>query len=451
MRVSDLSSQRVAIWGLGREGQAALHFIRRHNPDLRLAVLDDAPDAVCPDDPLIECFFGPEKIAQALDRVDVIVKSPGVSLYLPVIQAARKRGVVVTSLMNLWLAQPHQFITICVTGSKGKSTTSSLIDHALRALGSSVDLVGNVGVPVTEATAQDYVVMEVSSYQAADFAQTCDIGVLTSLHPEHLDWHGSLDQYFKDKSNLLMRSKIGIVNAQALGELSRIIGSPAASRFKQFNAPDGMRFAGSDIYKGQQKIGAVSNAYLQRAHNMSNLCAMLTVIDALKLDVRQALASVENFHGLPHRQQRLGELDGITYVDDSISTTAESAMAALDAYAGQPITIILGGSDRHIDYSKLVTRIADGAARAAICLGESGARIYEELHGRVGRGADQVRDVYQASGMDDAVTYAKRVTPKGGIVLLSPAAPSYGYYKNFIERGRDFAKKVGLPNPFYRS
>jgi UDP-N-acetylmuramoylalanine--D-glutamate ligase len=449
MRVSDLASKQVAIWGLGREGQAALRFIRSHHPDLRVTVIDDALDAVCPDDPLVECCFGPEKIARVLDRIDIIVKSPGVGLYLPVIAAARERGIVVTSLMNLWLAQPHEFTTICVTGSKGKSTTASLIAHALRALGSSVDLVGNVGVPVTEAKARDYVVMEVSSYQAADFAEPCDVGVLTSLHPEHLDWHGSLDQYYKDKSNLLAHSKIGIVNAQAMGELTRIIGAPAVARFRQFNTTDGLRFSGSDLYKGEQKIGSMANTYLQRQHNMSNLCAMLTVVDELKLDLRKALVGVEDFHGLPHRQQELGALDGVTYVDDSISTTAESAMAALAAYVGRDITIIVGGFDRQIDYGKLVEKLAGGAARTVICFGESGARIQAALCNALEHRKGHACDIYRASTMSDAVAHAKMATPQGGVVLLSPAAPSYGYYANFIERGRDFAAKVGLPNPFY--
>ncbi len=452
MRVDELASQRVAIWGLGREGGAALQFIRRRHPQLPLVLLDDAADALCPEAPLVTCAFGREKIAAALAAIDVVVKSPGVSLYDPLVQKARDQGVAVTSLTNLWLAEPGERRTIAVTGSKGKSTTATIIAHMLRALGVRVDLVGNVGIPVTEADRRGdgYIVMEVSSYQAADFAASCDIAVLTSLHPEHLDWHRSLEQYYRDKANLLRHAKIGIVNATTAAELSRILGADA-EKFTRFNTQDGLHFIGDAIWKGSREIGAIPNAYLAREHNKVNLCGALTVIDALALDLGRALASVADFRGLPHRQQLLGTIDGRDFVDDSISTTSDSALAALAAYAGRPITIILGGFDRQIDYGPLVGKLLAGAARAVICLGTSGARIHEALLEGAKHGRASVADLYKAADMSDAVEHAKRVTPPGGVVLLSPAAPSYGVYKSFIERGRDFAAKAGLANPFYQS
>ena len=173
MRVAELGSRRVAVWGLGREGRAAIQFLRRAHPALPLTLLDDNADALPPDQlgGGFECIFGASPIANAIENIEIIVKSPGVSLYRPDIQNARERGVRITSLLNLWFAERRDVATICVTGTKGKSTTASLIAHIFAKLGRQVALVGNIGVPITEldATAADFAVIEVSSYQAADF------------------------------------------------------------------------------------------------------------------------------------------------------------------------------------------------------------------------------------------------------------------------------------------
>jgi len=151
MRSADLGSRRVAVWGLGREGRAAVGFLRKHHPGLPLLVLNDAADSRPPErlGGNIEYVFGADEIARAIERVDVIVKSPGVSLYRRELQSAREAGVQVTSLLNLWFAEQFDLTTICVTGTKGKSTTASLIAHILEKLGRRVALVGNIGVPIT--------------------------------------------------------------------------------------------------------------------------------------------------------------------------------------------------------------------------------------------------------------------------------------------------------------
>jgi UDP-N-acetylmuramoylalanine--D-glutamate ligase len=176
------------------------------------------------------------------------------------------------------------------------------------------------------------------------------------------------------------------------------------------------------------------------------LCAALAVAKALDLDLAAALDATRDFRGLPHRQQELGELGNVLFVDDSISTIPESTIAALSVYAGRDITVIVGGYDRGIDYGKLVEAFLGGAAKAIICLGNSGARIYALLRGAVSLRGDPVSAIYLARSMEDAVSYAAQVTPTRGVILLSPAAPSYGQYRDYIERGRDFAAKAGLPS-----
>jgi UDP-N-acetylmuramoyl-L-alanine---L-glutamate ligase len=435
MRAADFGAARVAIWGLGREGRAAIEFLRAHHPNLPLLLLDDVEDAPPPRGfENIECAFGPRAITRALDHIDVLVKSPGVSLYRREIELARKNGVAVTSLLNLWFGEGVEVKTICVTGTKGKSTTASLIAHILGRLGRRVALAGNIGDPVTEIDQRraDYAVIEVSSYQAADFDGVCDIAILTSLFPEHLDWHGTRDTYYRDKLNLLRHSRCAIVNREA------ILAHGLAGHL--FNDDTRLHASGSEIFDGHVRIGAVRNRYLARPHNLSNVCAALTVAKVLGFELGEALDATGDFRALPHRQEEIGQIHGVLYVDDSISTAPESTIAALEVYRGREITVILGGHDRGIDYGKLVARLAEGGARAVVCLGASGKRIYAALRDRAGTRPEAAF----ARSMDEAVGFAKQVTPAGGIVLLSPAAPSYGQYRDFAERGRDFAAKAGL-------
>jgi UDP-N-acetylmuramoylalanine--D-glutamate ligase len=437
MRAANLDAARVAIWGLGREGRAAIRFLRVRHPDLPLLLLDDTGDASAASEfGNVECAFGAAAIGHALKRVDLLVKSPGVSLYRPEIALARENGVAVTSLLNLWFAEGPGIRTVCVTGTKGKSTTAALIAHILRGLGHQAALAGNIGVPVTEIdrTKLDYAVIEVSSYQAADFAGECDVAVLTSLFPEHLDWHRTLDAYYRDKLNLLRHSRSAVVNRDAV----------RAREFGRywFNDDSALHARGGEIFDGRARIGCVRNRYLARPHNLSNACAALTVAKVLGLDPAQALAATGDFRALPHRQQEIGKVGGVLYVDDSISTAPESTIAALEVYGGRDITLIVGGYDRAIDYDKLADKLAGSAASLVICMGVSGKRIHAALHAAGGR-----PETALAGSMAEAVALARQKTPAGGVVLLSPAAPSYGYYRDFAERGRDFAVTAGFAQP----
>jgi UDP-N-acetylmuramoyl-L-alanine---L-glutamate ligase len=445
MRVADLGSRRVAIWGLGREGRAAIRFLRRHHPRLPLVLLDDMVEARIPEEygGNVTFAFGAERIANVLTEVDVVVKSPGVSLYRDDIQSARKNGVQITSLLNLWFAEEPDLTTIAVTGTKGKSTTASLIAHILTRLDRTVALAGNIGVPVTEISNPDYAIIEVSSYQAADFESVCDLAVLTSLYPEHADWHLTVERYIQDKVNLLTRSRCRIVNGAANDAVDPVIvGSPG--RKYLFNVETGIHSEDTEIFDGRDWIGGVRNPYLVRAHNRSNLCAALSVAKILHLDLAEALYAARDFCGLPHRQQELGESRNILFVDDSISTIPESTIAALAVYADRDVTLIVGGYDRGIDYGKLVEALTSGAAKVVICIGDTGYRIYAETRAALNRMGGSGSAIYRANSMEDAVLHAMRVTPPGGVVLLSPAAPSYGQYRDYIERGRDFAARAGL-------
>lgn len=438
MQIADFKGKKIAIWGMGREGVAAAAFIRQHLAGQPVIFVDenesaDPPPNLAPVDRVIK---GMDQIRPALHAADLVIKSPGVSLYHPLVQSLQSRNVPITSLLNLWFALPRTARVIAVTGTKGKSTTSSLLAHALGSLGKKTALLGNIGVPVTYVEGQkpDYIVLEVSSYQAADFSGTCEIGVLTSLYPEHLDWHRSLDAYYRDKLNLLKQCRRAIINCDSvpvLQEHNITLNQPMT-----FGDQMSFHVKNNMIYLGTECLGVPDNRYLARPHNLINVCAVLAVIRQLGLDPKAALRSMRSFVGLPHRQQEIGEKEGILYVDDSISTTPQSAIAAMEAYPDRAITLIAGGYDRGIDYKPLIDFVVQKNIHAIICMGKSGQRIFKSLR--------EKRDgnIYLASTLEEAFGIAKKRTAQGGVVLLSPAAPSYGMFKNFEERGERFAALV---------
>lgn len=396
---------KIVIWGTGKEALAAATLLKKFMPAQALTFLDDNSVSATNIDgsPVIT---GKENVATALSTADLIVKSPGISLYDP-----RIEGRNVTSLMNLWFEEKPDATTICISGSKGKSTTSSLLTHVLNKLGKIAVLVGNIGTPLTEAEGieADYIVIEVSSYQAANFNAQCDIALVTTLYPEHLDWHGSLAQYYHDKLNLLAHADIKFIGSQAFKTASSM----------DLSMPGDVRIV-------QEARGKPGNAYLERPHNLANIDAILAVTDHLGLNTQEVLSAMADFTGLPHRQNELGTKDGILYVDDSISTTVESAIAAMEVYKDKPIALICGGFDRGLDYEGLATYIKDHGIKA-VCMGPSGLRIH-----------DLVPHALHTSDMAEAVKAAKTLLPQGGVILLSPAAPSYGLFKDFKERGAAF-------------
>lgn len=420
MTIDDLKNKNIVIWGTGREALSAANLLQKYLPEQNFTFVDEDRDAVAPNIGKLVT----DNIDNTLNDADVIIKSPGISLYHSKILAAQKHGAKITSLLNLWFSLPRNFKTICVTGTKGKSTTASLIAHALKKLGKDVELAGNIGTAIgTQSNDNiDYMVIEMSSYQTADFNGSCDIAVITSLYPEHLDWHGSLAQYYHDKTRLLLCARTRIVHEQTTPIL------------KDHNVHVNDTWV---VHDDDYKLDALTNEYLLRLHNRSNVCNMLRVIETLGLSVEGALCGIEDFIGLPHRQQELGVKNDVLYVNDSISTTPQTTLFALKNYADKELTLIVGGQDRGLDYTSLIDYIIDHVS-AVICMGTTGNAIYDQL---VTAGFPTAQ---KAKTMRDAITVAQKITRPNGVVLLSPAAPSYDMYKSFIERGELFAKEVGF-------
>ncbi|WP_432898568.1 UDP-N-acetylmuramoyl-L-alanine--D-glutamate ligase [Micromonospora matsumotoense] len=443
MRLSDLRGRTVAVWGAGREGRAAVTAIAAHGPADLVAVDDSANFLSLPwEGPLAEAaplVTGEQGYAR-LAAAEIVVRSPGVPNTHPWLVELRARGVTVTQGTALWMAD-HADRTIGVTGSKGKSTTSSLISHLLAAVDRPNVLGGNIGVPTLDLPDAERYVLELSSYQCSDLTESPRVAVVTALFPEHLDAHGGEAEYYRDKLNLIAYGPRTVVVNGHDPRLALELGDRAAIRA---GLPDSVHVAtgpdGTDwFHLGDRPLFARGVLPLVGRHNAGNLCVALAVLDALGVDVvahKDTLAvAVAGFHGLAHRLTEIADPSGLTFVDDTLATSPYAAMHAIDAYDGRPLTVIVGGTDRGLDYAPLATHLAEREL-TVIGIPDSGSRIVAALAGLPKVRTEVVDDLV------DAVRLARSVTPADGVVLLSPAAPSYGRFRNFEHRSEVFAEAI---------
>ncbi|SCL15324.1 UDP-N-acetylmuramoylalanine--D-glutamate ligase [Micromonospora nigra] len=443
MRLSDLRGRTVAVWGAGREGRAAVTAIAAHGPADLVAVDDSANFLSLPwEGPLAEAaplVTGEQGYAR-LAAADVVVRSPGVPNTHPWLVELRGRGATVTQGTALWMAD-HAARTVGVTGSKGKSTTSSLISHLFAAVDRPNVFGGNIGVPTLDLPDAELYVLELSSYQCSDLTDSPRIAVVTALFPEHLDAHGGEREYYRDKLNLLAHGPETVVVNGSDPRLAAELGDRPVVRAGRPDTthvapgPDGTPW----FHLADRPLFPRAVLPLVGRHNEGNLCVALAVLDALDVDVvarRDTLAvAVAEFQGLAHRLTEIADPSGLTFVDDTLATSPYAAMHAIDAYDGRALTVIVGGTDRGVDYAPLREHLADREL-TVIGIPDSGPRIVSVLDGLPKVRTETVDDLV------DAVRLAREVTPVGGVVLLSPAAPSYGRFRNFEHRSEVFARAV---------
>lgn len=447
MRISQLRG-RVALWGWGRESRAAYVALRSRLPRKRLTVLCNAAEVEAVhalNDARVDVAIDAD--AETLAGFDVVIKSPGISAYAPEIQTAIARGTQFIGGSALWFAENRNAGTICVTGTKGKSTTAALIAHLLRAGGFRVALAGNIGMPLLELLdakpAPEYWVIEVSSFQTRDVVESRfrpDVALGLNVYPEHLDWHGSEERYVADKLALFTQARPRAAVLNALDPTLAALDLPSLPLL-WFNSESGWHMRDAQLYLHDQHIMDTRGIPLPGRHNLSNLCAALAAIDAFGLDAILMAKHAMTFQPLPHRLQPLGDRDGIHYVNDSISTTPHASLAALDWYSQQPVAIVVGGFDRGVDWTPFVARMRESPVRAVITMGQNGPRIHAILQSLADAGTLRL---HAARDMADAIALARAALPEGGTILLSPGAPSFGAYVDYAERGRDFAALSGF-------
>ena len=419
----------IAVWGYGVEGQAMAVYFKQYLPELTFTVLCK-PEEVDSSN----LNFVTETVTEALlNQFDLIIKSPGIS---PYDTPASLTQTPMVSTAAIWFANHKTCPVIAVTGTKGKSTSCSLLAYVLRSMGNDVALAGNIGEPLIQCTQNyDYVVLETSSYQAQDGLIAADIGVLLNLFPEHLNWHGDVATYYQDKLTLLNNSQSKLINGNDQTIQSLLDDQQASIR--QFDVLQSYHVL-EDVLMYQDKPLLSEHGWkLLGRHNLVNAAAVLAVIEMLGLDVRAAVNAMRSFEPLAHRLQTVAELKGVRYIDDSIASTPIATLAALAVVPNAKTILLLGGYDRGIDWSDFAVQIHDEPPKMVVCSGQNGAMIAEVLR------SHKVDTHIQLSvDLQAAVKLAQKNAEKGDCVLLSPGAPSYDAFDNYQARGLAFLQWI---------
>jgi len=406
---ADLRGRRVGLWGLGVEGQATLR-----------ALQDRGIEPLQVDG--VEAF---EEAFEQLARCDVVVKSPGISRYGDQCRRLAAAGPLVVGGLGLWLAGTDRSRVLCITGTKGKSTTTSIAGGILTGLGESHVIGGNLGVPPWDpAVPQDvgWWVIETSSYQALDVEVGPKVVAVTSLSEDHLPWHdGSAETYFRDKLSLCTRPGVEVVVADG--------GDPLLREHLPARDIDWVERAAGRWCEGGQLLGEHNRRNAEIARRGLKALGVPGVDDEARLT--EAFAA---FTPLPHRLTPVAEVDEVLFVDDSISTNALSALAAVASFPGRRVALLVGGLDRDIDYQPLADGLAGRPDLLVLTLPSNGQRI--------GRLLAPIAAIRDCESLEQAVQEGHAWAGAGGVVLLSPAAASFDNYADYRERGAAFQAAV---------
>ncbi len=417
---ADLVGRRVGIYGLGVEGRASLAKLTAMG--ITPVLVDDRPDPAGPPGVLPTHGGGLE----ALGELDVVLKAPGISRYDEAIVDLASRGVEVRGGLGLWLAGVDPSTVICVTGTKGKSTTTSVLAHLLGGLGIDVLLAGNIGVvPWGPAVAPaQLTVVETSSFQVTDLEVGPSLVAVTSLGQDHLDWHRTLERYHDDKLSLLSLDGVthGLVSTQpALLEAVR------SRNLEVELCPPGALDV--DL---TERLGLVG------AHNVANVAVARRLLEH-QLGPQapdRLLEAAVGFAPLESRFCRLEPLGGIEVIEDSLATNPLPTIAGIESLGDRRVALLVGGQDRGVDYQPLGDALAQRhAPTLLVAMPDNGARIAEACS------AGNV-EVVQVADLDEGVEVALGWAAPDGVVLLSPAAPSFGRFANYADRAAQFRAAI---------
>ena len=437
--VNLLKGKKIAILGFGREGVSSYEFITKYvdNPDI--TVIDKDTSLLSKYDYLNEsnCVLG-DNYLDNLKKYDLIIKTPGISLKDIDITGIKDR---ITSQVELLLKANKEKV-IGVTGTKGKSTTSSLIYEIIKDQNENTILVGNIGLPILsniENCDEDTIIVaEMSSHQLEYIDVSPRIGVILNLFEDHLDHAGTVEHYHDIKLNMFRYQNdndymIYCSNNETLDNLIK------KNNFKGIKYTVNPYGSASITIKDNYVVFNDTRIYdinskrnLLGKHNLENIMTALTVAIILNLDIDRAISVINTFKGLPYRLENIGTVDEVTYYTDTLATIPEATEEATKSL-NDIDTLIFGGMDRGISYEGFADYLNSTNIRNFICMPETGHTIGKDLINK---------NVYFVETLEEAVKKAKEVTAKGKICLLSPAASSYNSFKNYAEKGDKFKELV---------
>lgn len=424
----------IAIAGFGVEGQESYAYWSKDASN-SITIVDERLD---PDSPLLPegvSVITGEGAFSKLNGFDLVIRTPS----LPP-RAITTDGKIWSGTNEFFEKCPAPIIG--VTGSKGKGTTSSFIASILKAAGKKVWLVGNIGLPalsvLTDIQADDIVVYELSSFQLWDLQKAPETAVVLLIEPDHLDVHKDMEEYVEAKAQIARwQTAADRLVYFADNQYTRAIADSSAAQKIPYPSTETAHVEGDELCYGATAIMSVSALKIKGAHNLDNACAAIDAAWHYTQDTTAIAQGLADFAGLPHRLAFVATVNGVDFYDDSIATTPGSAIAALRAFPNQSKVIILGGSSKGADFSDLAAELAQQDATALLV----GAEAYT-----IARALDAVdfkRYEILENATAESFTHraAERARP-GSVVLLSPAAASFGMFKNYADRGEQFIAAV---------
>jgi UDP-N-acetylmuramoylalanine--D-glutamate ligase len=441
-----IAGRELLIIGFGREGRSTYQFLRQYFPLMPLAIADSNPqiatETVLLQDANLKLIIGSNYLDE-IASYELIFKSPGVSFKDYVIPANQE----VSSQTDLFF---YLFSDRCIgiTGTKGKSTTSTLIYHLLQAFYDSVILLGNIGIPALDkievSTEDTLFVYELSSHQLEFVKHSPKIAVLLNLHQEHLDHYNSYDDYRQSKWNICKYQKAEDCFVYCADETQLMQDLKRQKIVSHANAYGDSEVANFQINKqglafyNKQLLGAIQldKFPLIGSHNLLNLMASLAVCQFMNLPFAPAWNRAMSFKGLPHRLEFAGEIQGVKFYNDSIATIPQATIKALESLNAVE-TLVLGGFDRGIDYQLLIDYLLSHKPINLLMIGKVGERLSNYLQKANYKGL-----IISVPRFDAIISLALQYTASGNICLLSPAAASYDSFKNFEERGNLFKSLI---------
>ena len=439
-----LNNKNIAILGFGKEGKSTYNFIRRYS-NQTLTILDKNDilknNEYLKEDKNLKIITG-DTYLNNLEQYDLIIKAPGIALLNIDLKNIEDK---LTSQLELILEVNKKNI-IGITGTKGKSTTTSLLYNIIKDQNENTFLLGNIGNPILDYiekfNEESILVIEMSSHQLEFVHQSPHIGVILNLYQDHLDHTGTLEKYHNDKMHMFKyqdESDIGIYDGQNEYLINLVNKNNYKSKLYNFKVNEK-----ADIYVENNKIyynnEMIYDGNQQRnligSHNLKNIMVTLLITKLLNLDIEKATKVVNKFNPLEHRLERVGTYNNITYFNDTIATIPEATINGINGL-GNVDTLIFGGMDRNIDYSKFIEFLKTSNITNLIGLPETGHKICKILKEK-----NTNKNIYIVETIDEAVDIADKQTKKNHICLLSPAASSYNKFKNFEEKGNYYKNVI---------
>ncbi|MBI95992.1 UDP-N-acetylmuramoyl-L-alanine--D-glutamate ligase [bacterium] len=420
---------KIGIIGFAREGRSILNYLEKINFQGEVYIMDRDISLEYPDTFLnVSMLLGKTYLDSVFD-LELVFKSAGVPANTPALLEASKKGVEFSSNVNLFFAINKKPV-IAVSGTKGKSSTVTFIDNVLKKSGFKSQLVGNIGNPILDYINADvdYFVFEISSYMLESFQGEIDYGVFTSFFPDHMDTHGSFENYKKAKFNFFK-----VCNKLYVNDFNQDV-----KNYLDSNKIDYISFADANVKFFDGKLLVDNNIYdigLDLGTEiLNNFIGAISCLLNLNIPIKFILEGLKNFKKLPCRQEVFVSKDGIRFVNDSASITPESTIAAVKNFKDDLEVLILGGQNRGYDYSQLNNLIIDLNIKHVLVLPDLNT-------------IDFPFEFKSFENLQDLITYIVDLDLKSGTVLFSPGGASYNFYKNFYERGIFFLssiKKHGL-------